>query len=136
MRNRRLNLKVPGKLYNTQKGGLWWLNSIKIWYHHVEIHKAFQQYLGFSGSVNGEIKYYVFSLTVWFEFCPFSIHKTHERNCKILEITELSHNRIFRRRLVLFKSWIFFIKYLILLDKIKICRFCRERGKKRLGTKL
>jgi hypothetical protein len=36
--------------------------DLKSGYHYVEIHKAFQQYLGFSWSVNGEIKYYVFTV--------------------------------------------------------------------------
>jgi hypothetical protein len=36
--------------------------DLKSGYHHVEIHKAFQQYLGFSWSVNAEIKYYVFTV--------------------------------------------------------------------------
>ena len=133
----RLNLKVPRNLYNKQKGGIWWLNSIKIWYHHVEIHKAFQQYLGFSWSVNGEIKYYVFTVL------PFGLSSAPFLFTRLVrEIVKYWRSLSYPIIVYLDDGWcclnteFFFIKYLILLDKINICTFCRERGKKRLGTKL
>jgi hypothetical protein len=49
-------------LQYAKKGNLMIKFDLKSGYHHAEIHKAFQQYLGFSWSVNGEIKYYVFTV--------------------------------------------------------------------------
>jgi hypothetical protein len=57
-------------------------------YHHVDINNKFQRYLGFSWEINGQVKYFVFSvLTFGLTSAPFLFTKL--MRCSIVQLRNL-----------------------------------------------
>ena len=58
--------------------------DIKQCYHHIDIHKPHQKFLGFSWEVGGNLLFCIFCPPVWTNVSTVYIYKSYEMSCKTL----------------------------------------------------